>query len=110
MERRNPNYVGGDINGGVQDLRQLFTRPVARPVPYATPVDGRLHLLVVDAAGRRRARHVRLLGGPRRAAFRVAGPDMSLRATLGSCRSTDSRSDYALLLFRASSTTPSEGA
>ena len=33
VERRNPNYVGGDINGGVQDLRQLFTRPVARPVP-----------------------------------------------------------------------------
>ena len=40
VERRNPNYVGGDINGGVQDLRQLFTRPVARPVPYSTPVDG----------------------------------------------------------------------
>jgi phytoene dehydrogenase-like protein len=40
VERRNPNYVGGDINGGVQDLRQLFTRPVARPVPYTTPVDG----------------------------------------------------------------------
>ena len=40
MERRNPNYVGGDINGGLQDLRQLFTRPVARPVPYSTPVDG----------------------------------------------------------------------
>ena len=40
VEQRNPNYVGGDINGGVQDLRQLFTRPVARPVPYSTPVDG----------------------------------------------------------------------
>jgi phytoene dehydrogenase-like protein len=38
VERRNPNYVGGDINGGTQDLRQLFTRPVARPVPYSTPV------------------------------------------------------------------------
>jgi phytoene dehydrogenase-like protein len=25
MESYNPNYVGGDINGGVQDLRQLFT-------------------------------------------------------------------------------------
>ena len=66
VERRNPNYVGGDINGGVQDLRQLFTRPVARPVPYSTPVRGPLHLLVVDAAGRRRARDVRLLRGPRR--------------------------------------------
>jgi phytoene dehydrogenase-like protein len=40
VERRNPNYVGGDINGGVQDLRQLFTRPVARAVPYSTPVPG----------------------------------------------------------------------
>jgi phytoene dehydrogenase-like protein len=34
------NYVGGDINGGVQDLRQLFARPVARAVPYRTPVRG----------------------------------------------------------------------
>jgi phytoene dehydrogenase-like protein len=40
VERRNPNYVGGDINGGLQDLRQLFTRPVARPVPYTTPLPG----------------------------------------------------------------------
>jgi phytoene dehydrogenase-like protein len=40
VERRNPNYVGGDINGGAQDLRQLFTRPVARPIPYSTPVPG----------------------------------------------------------------------
>jgi phytoene dehydrogenase-like protein len=39
MERHNPNYVGGDINGGVQDLRQLFTRPVARLDPYSTPLD-----------------------------------------------------------------------
>lgn len=38
MEEYNPNYVGGDINGGVQDLRQLYTRPVARLVPYSTPV------------------------------------------------------------------------
>ncbi|MDQ3939918.1 MAG: NAD(P)/FAD-dependent oxidoreductase, partial [Actinomycetota bacterium] len=37
MERRNSNYVGGDINGGVQDLRQLFTRPVARFDLYSTP-------------------------------------------------------------------------
>jgi len=40
MERYNPNYVGGDINGGIQDLRQLFTRPVPRLVPYSTPVKG----------------------------------------------------------------------
>jgi phytoene dehydrogenase-like protein len=40
FQRYNANYVGGDINGGRQDLGQLFTRPVARLVPYATPVDG----------------------------------------------------------------------
>ncbi|MCO5191113.1 MAG: NAD(P)/FAD-dependent oxidoreductase [Anaerolineae bacterium] len=38
-ERYNPNYVGGDINGGIQDLRQLFTRPVARINPYSTPLE-----------------------------------------------------------------------
>jgi phytoene dehydrogenase-like protein len=37
IERHNENYVGGDINAGVQDLRQLFTRPVARLSPYTTP-------------------------------------------------------------------------
>ena len=36
LERYNPNYVGGDINGGAQDLSQLFTRPAARLVPYST--------------------------------------------------------------------------
>jgi phytoene dehydrogenase-like protein len=40
MEGYNANYVGGDINGGAQDIRQLFTRPTLRVVPYATPVDG----------------------------------------------------------------------
>ena len=40
LERYDANYVGGDINGGLQDLGQLFTRPVARLVPYATPVRG----------------------------------------------------------------------
>jgi phytoene dehydrogenase-like protein len=37
MERYNANYLGGDINGGLQDLGQLFTRPVARLDPYSTP-------------------------------------------------------------------------
>ncbi len=40
FESYNPNYIGGDINGGAQDLRQLFTRPVARLIPYATPLEG----------------------------------------------------------------------
>ncbi|MFN2136922.1 MAG: phytoene desaturase family protein [Candidatus Promineifilaceae bacterium] len=40
LQAYNANYVGGDINGGVQDLGQLFTRPVARTDPYSTPLDG----------------------------------------------------------------------
>ncbi|HVD26668.1 MAG TPA: NAD(P)/FAD-dependent oxidoreductase [Gaiellaceae bacterium] len=40
LERYDENYVGGDINGGVQDLRQLYTRPVLRLNPYSTPVNG----------------------------------------------------------------------
>jgi phytoene dehydrogenase-like protein len=38
MEAYNPNYVGGDINGGVQDWRQLWTRPTPSLNPYATPL------------------------------------------------------------------------
>lgn len=37
LEHYNANYVGGDINGGVQDLLQLFTRPTVSPMPYTTP-------------------------------------------------------------------------
>jgi phytoene dehydrogenase-like protein len=40
MEARNRNLVGGDLNGGVMDLRQLFTRPVVSHVPYRTPMPG----------------------------------------------------------------------
>ena len=40
LERQNANLVGGDVNGGIQDIRQLFTRPRAYHVPYATPVPG----------------------------------------------------------------------
>jgi phytoene dehydrogenase-like protein len=43
VEAKNPNYVGGDINGGLADLRQLLARPALRPVPHATP-DPRLFL------------------------------------------------------------------
>ena len=40
LEAYDANYVGGDINGGLQDLRQLYTRPAIRPVPYSTPARG----------------------------------------------------------------------
>ncbi|MBS1531589.1 MAG: NAD(P)/FAD-dependent oxidoreductase [Bacteroidetes bacterium] len=40
MEEYNPNYIGGDINGGVIDLEQLFTRPALRWSPYRTSAKG----------------------------------------------------------------------
>lgn len=36
----NPNYIGGDIIGGVQSLYQLIKRPVISLDPYATPGAG----------------------------------------------------------------------
>jgi phytoene dehydrogenase-like protein len=36
MEQYNANYIGGDINGGVQDLTQMFTRPTLSLTPYTT--------------------------------------------------------------------------
>jgi phytoene dehydrogenase-like protein len=40
LEASNPNLVGGDLNGGAMDLRQLYARPVLRAVPYRTPLRG----------------------------------------------------------------------
>lgn len=40
IESYNPNYVGGDINGGVNDIGQLFTRPALRLSPYKTSAKG----------------------------------------------------------------------
>lgn len=40
MEAYNPNYIGGDINGGIIDIGQLFTRPALRSSPYRTSTKG----------------------------------------------------------------------
>jgi phytoene dehydrogenase-like protein len=40
MEAKNPNLVGGDINGGAFDLRQVIARPIVSPAPYRIPVPG----------------------------------------------------------------------
>lgn len=40
IEEYNPNYIGGDINGGVIDMGQLFTRPALRWSPYKTSAKG----------------------------------------------------------------------
>jgi phytoene dehydrogenase-like protein len=72
MERRNPNLVGGDINGGVQDLWQLFTRPTrelyATPLPglyicsSSTPPGGGVHGMCGYFAARSALRRVRASG------------------------------------------------
>ena len=40
VERHDPNYVGGDINGGSGDLRQFIVRPKLGLHPWRTPLDG----------------------------------------------------------------------
>jgi len=40
MERKNANLIGGDINGGAADLRQMLARPVFSPTPYRTAAPG----------------------------------------------------------------------
>ena len=40
MESYNQNYIGGDIGGGIQDLRQTIFRPAMRWSPYRVPVPG----------------------------------------------------------------------
>jgi phytoene dehydrogenase-like protein len=39
-QEHNPNYVGGDIAVGLQNLRQTFLRPAPRWNPYRTPIRG----------------------------------------------------------------------
>jgi phytoene dehydrogenase-like protein len=40
VQAYNPNYIGGDINGGMMDLSQLYTRPALRLSPYRTSKKG----------------------------------------------------------------------
>ncbi len=66
LERHNANNVGGDVAGGSHGGLQLIARPRLAADPYSLPIDGhgRLPVLGVDAAGGRRPRDVRLVGGP----------------------------------------------
>lgn len=70
MEEYNPNYIGGDINGGIADLRQLISRPVLSRSPYrsaakglylcsaATPPGGGVHGMCGYHAARRALRDI----------------------------------------------------
>lgn len=40
MERYNPNYVGGDIGGGIRNMRDLLIHPLGRWKAYTTPIKG----------------------------------------------------------------------
>jgi phytoene dehydrogenase-like protein len=40
LEGHNPNLVGGAVTGGLQDLAQLWFRPVPSRTPYRTPLPG----------------------------------------------------------------------
>lgn len=40
IEAYNPNYIGGDINGGVVNIAQLFNRPILGLSPYRTSAKG----------------------------------------------------------------------
>jgi phytoene dehydrogenase-like protein len=40
MEAYNPNYIGGDIAGGVQSFWELFVRPLGSWSAYSTPAKG----------------------------------------------------------------------
>ena len=76
MEEYNPNYVGGDINGGLLNISQLFTRPALRASPYrtsqpglylcssATPPGGGVHGMCGYYAARRALRDVFRLPAP----------------------------------------------
>lgn len=40
MELHNPNYIGGDITGGIQNLKQTIFRPTMTLKPYDLPIPG----------------------------------------------------------------------
>ncbi|MGB3587916.1 MAG: NAD(P)/FAD-dependent oxidoreductase [Tunicatimonas sp.] len=40
VHQYNPNYIGGDINGGAQSIDQIFTRPTFSLTPYRTAKKG----------------------------------------------------------------------
>ena len=96
MERYNPNYVGGDINGGAADAAADVLPAHAALEPVPDPAARRLPVLGVHPAGRRRARHVRRgrrPDGARRpgrqgaeAAARRVVPPRQVRADAGQAR------------------------
>ncbi len=75
MEAYNANYIGGDINGGIIDIGQLFTRPGYQSVALQNVGPGFVHLLLLYPTGWRGTRHVWVPRSPNRAPrpIRAAG-------------------------------------
>jgi phytoene dehydrogenase-like protein len=69
MEAHDANYIGGDINGGIEDIRQLIFRPWPSLDPYrlgdsglylcssSTPPGGGVHGMCGMLAARSALRH-----------------------------------------------------
>ena len=53
MEAYNPNYVGGDIGGGLNNFGQLFTRPTFGLDPLQTAGGWIVYMLGINTARRR---------------------------------------------------------
>ncbi len=75
VEAHDANYIGGDINGGVADLRQFIARPKLGLHPWKTPLDGVYLCSSSTPPGWWRPRHVRLACRPRSASH---GPVMDI--------------------------------
>ena len=118
LEAYNRNLVGGDLNGGLDGPAPALHRPVAQrdSVPDAA-AQGVYLCSAVDAARRRRARHVRLRrgegGAPRsgRATVRRRATYVRWRCGATTCRRPRSRArDPAERVQRRRSTTAGSGA
>ena len=68
MAAHDPNYIGGDVNGGISDIRQLLFRPTRARDPYraaeglylcssSTPPGGGVHGMGGFLAARSALRH-----------------------------------------------------
>ena len=92
-EAYNPNYVGGDISGGVLGLRRMLRGPFPGWSPYATGADRNLPVLLLHPARRRSPRNVRPPRRPGRIATPGAGAESVIwrRAGTGAALWNDCR-------------------
>ena len=90
LGQRNPNLVGGDINGGAQILSQMFTRPTLRTyslhlmdLSFAHPQRLRVAASTVCAVITRHVSHYRLVGQRQFLAARYPAPSAFVACSKG---------------------------